>query len=132
MIINENGKQRTANEFAKEMVMRYGQDAHNWKTRGQHSADYLSMFTVGEDWEIKAAIGNHLSRVSKTLGYPQPERGKSVSTEITVSYLGEEGYWLAESRQSGVLAVAEGCTAMIAELRCSEMILNRTLLGGCK
>lgn len=72
MILSEHGYKRTANQLAKELVLRYGQQAYRWQVL--MPITYADAATDKEVERITKAIDNQLARVGKHLGWPNSNK----------------------------------------------------------
>ena len=72
MILNEHGYKRTANQLAKELVLKYGEGAYYWKERIPMT--YADAPTDRETKSVNKAIDNQLSRVGKHFGWPDSNK----------------------------------------------------------
>lgn len=72
MILSEHGYKRTANQLAKELVLRYGQSAYYWQEK--FPTTYADAATEKEVERVRKAIDNQLARVGKHLGWPDPSK----------------------------------------------------------
>lgn len=73
-ILNMHGHKRTANEFAKELLLSMGERAFMWK---EHINEvYLDQYTEKQMEDVDARIDYQYGRVFAFFGHPRPERSK--------------------------------------------------------
>lgn len=72
MILNEHGYKRTANQLAKELVLKYGQSAYYWQEKFSYT--YADAPTDKELERVRKSIDNQLARVGKHLGWPDSNK----------------------------------------------------------
>lgn len=80
-ILNEHGHKRTANEFAKELVLTHGQRAFVW--HDLINPAYYDQFTEKQEDAVNARIDFQYGRVFAFLNHPIPDRNKEDTEDGT-------------------------------------------------
>jgi hypothetical protein len=73
-ILNEFGHKRTANEFAKELLLRHGERAFVWQDIMPDA--YIDQYTEKQTDEVNARIDFQYGRVFAFFNHPKPDYNK--------------------------------------------------------